>query len=394
MSTRKIIHIDLDAFFCAVEELRNPELKGIAFAVGGQPDKRGVVSSCSYAARRYGVKSAMPMAKALRQCPELKILAPSFSAYSAASHHVMSIIDELTPLVEQVSIDEAFLDVSDLPESGECIAKTLQEKIHQQTGLPCSLGVASNKLVAKIATDTGKARNRGVGYPNAILVVPGGEEADFLAPLPVQALWGVGPKTTEQLAAMGIHTIGQLAALPSAVLMRRFGKYGRDLSEHAHGRDDSVVSPERIVKSISQETTFDVDTCDEMVLRRTLLLQCEQVGSRLRQEGLCGTTIRIKIRWPDFSTHTRQLSLGLPTDQDRMIIESAQTLFNSIWEPGQRVRLLGVGVSSLSPCVHQLSLWENTVEKDQKLLDAIDSIRSRFGEKGIRRGFTVKREQK
>ena len=210
---RKILHLDLDAFFCAVEELRDPTLKQKPFAVGGSPEGRGVVASCSYAARQFGVRSAMPMSEAVRCCPNLIIVGNARGEYSRMSGRVMAYLHDMSPLVEQISIDEAFLDVSDLPDEAEILARRLQSTICTELDLPCSLGVATNKLVAKIANDVGKVRVRSGDYPNAITVVPPGEEAAFLAPLPVRALWGVGPKTAERLAAWGMNTIGDIAAL-------------------------------------------------------------------------------------------------------------------------------------------------------------------------------------
>ncbi|HKZ68683.1 MAG TPA: DNA polymerase IV, partial [Anaerolineales bacterium] len=208
---RKILHLDLDAFFCAVEEQRDPSLRGKPFAVGGKPEERGVVASCSYAARQVGVRSAMPMSRALKLCPGLLIVSARHRAYGQTSDKVMAVLHDLTPLVEQISIDEAFLDVSDLPQSAEAIARELQRTIRDQLNLPASLGVATNKLVAKIATDVGKAAARTGDYPSAVMVVPPGEEAAFLAPLPAIALWGVGPKTADQLARLGLKTIGDIA---------------------------------------------------------------------------------------------------------------------------------------------------------------------------------------
>jgi DNA polymerase-4 len=209
--SRKILHLDLDAFFCAVEEQRNPDLAGKPFAVGGRPEERGVVASCSYPARLYGVHSAMPMARARRLCPGLMIISSRHSVYSQVSRQVMERLHRLSPLVEQVSIDEAFLDVSDLLDTGEEIARRLQQEIKAELSLPCSIGIASNKLVAKIANDVGKAANRSGKPPNAITNIPVGQEAEFLAPLPVERLWGVGPKTAERLFRIGIRLIGDLA---------------------------------------------------------------------------------------------------------------------------------------------------------------------------------------
>ena len=253
---RTIIHLDLDAFYCAVEQQRDPSLHGKPFAVGGQPESRGVVASCSYAARLLGVHSAMPMAQAVRLCPDLLIVPPQFAAYRATSQLVMQHLHALTPLVEQISIDEAFLDVTALGEPGDILAAQLQATIRDDLALSCSLGVATNKLVAKVATDVGKSLVRSGAMPQAICVVPPGEEAAFLAPLPATALWGVGPRTAEKLAALGIHTIGEIAAWPAADLARRFGQHGEDLARRARGVDTRPIVTERAAKSISQETTF------------------------------------------------------------------------------------------------------------------------------------------
>ena len=242
---RKIIHFDLDAFYCAVEEQRHAELKGVPFAVGGRPESRGVVSSCSYAARRFGIRSAMGMAQAVRLCPQLRILPPDMREYGQVSKRVMAILQELTPLVEQLSIDEAFLDVTERSEYATALARRLQAQVEERLGLPSSLGVATNKLVAKIATDVGKAAAQSGDYPRAIQVVPPQREAEFLAPLPVDALWGVGPRTRERLAALGIHTVGEVVAAPPDELARQFGKLGRDLHRQAQGIDVRPVITER-----------------------------------------------------------------------------------------------------------------------------------------------------
>ncbi|MGB5052369.1 MAG: DNA polymerase IV, partial [Caldilineaceae bacterium] len=236
-SFRKILHFDLDAFFCAVEEQHNPALVGLAFAVGGRPEQRGVVASCSYPARMLGVHSAMPMSQALRLCPHLVIVDSRMGNYGQVSRQVMALLHDLTPLVEQLSIDEAFLDVSSRPQPAFSLAQGLQRRVQEELGLPSSLGAATNKLVAKIATDVGKASVRSGSYPRSIQVVPPGEEAAFLAPLPVDALWGVGPKTAEKLTALGIHSIGDIARWPAADLARRFGKNGADLHRRAQGLD-------------------------------------------------------------------------------------------------------------------------------------------------------------
>lgn len=382
----KIIHLDLDAFFCAVEELRRPELRGKPFAVGGRPDERGVVSSCSYPARAFGVRSAMPMSRALRLCPELVVVSGNHSAYRETSRQVMGILGEYTALIEQISIDEAFLDLTDLPHSGEALAREIQKAIHARLNLPCSLGVASNKLVAKIANDYGKGKHKGGGYPNAITVVPPGKEAEFLAGLPVLALWGIGPKTAEVLKEQGVNTIGDLANLPEATLPRRFGVNGRELWLRARGIDDRPIETEHAAKSISQEVTFDRDVSDGARLRQTLRTLSEGVAFRLRAEKLCGGTVKLKLRWADFTTPTRQVSLSQPTDQDGVIYAAAQGLFDQLWEKGKPVRLLGVGVSKLTPAAHQLGLWDTPSLKERRLLEALDELRQRFGEQAVKRG--------
>jgi DNA polymerase-4 len=361
---RRIIHLDLDAFFCAVEELHNPALRGKPFAVGGRPHERGVVSSCSYAARQHGVRSAMPMGRALRLCPGMLVVRPNFPAYRAASRQVMARLGAVTPLVEQISIDEAFLEVSSLAEPPEAIARRLQEEIRSQLGLPCSLGVASNKLVAKIATDFGKSQARSAGPPNALTVVPPGSEAGFLAPLPVQALWGVGPKTAAHLAELGITTIGELAAWPEADLARRFGKLGQEIAQRARGLDDRPVVTEHEIKSISQETTFARDVRDPAELLKTLERLGGQVANRLRRQGLYASTVRLKLRWHDFTTLSRQASLHQPLDDPELIIDLARRLFERAWQPGRAVRLLGLGVSGLSAPPLQMSLWESALPED------------------------------
>ena len=230
---RTILHLDLDAFFCAVEELHNPSLSGKPFAVGGRPEERGVVASCSYAARRFGVHSAMPMSRALRLCPELIIISHHHGDYGNMSEKVMERLYDLSPLVEQISIDEAFVDISDLREDAMTVARRVQGRINDELGLPCSIGIAKNKLLAKIATEVGKKSARKSEPPNAVTIVPPGSEASFLDPLPVDMLWGVGPKTAAKLVQYGIKTIGELARRPPADLMRWFGENGLDLSRHA-----------------------------------------------------------------------------------------------------------------------------------------------------------------
>jgi len=385
---RKILHMDLDAFFCAVEELRDPNLKGKPFAVGGSPEGRGVVASCSYPARQYGVRSAMPMAQAIRRCPGLLIVRHGHRVYGDHSRKVMAKLRELTPLVEPISIDEAFLDVSELPDEAEEIAYDLQAAIKQDLELPCSLGVATNKLVAKIANDVGKGRVQNGDYPNAITVIPPGQEAAFLAPLPTRALWGVGPKMEKHLAGLGIHSIGDIARWPEQNFVQHFGKHGQNLVKRATGTDDRSVVTEHDVKSVSKEITFVHDVTDDRELERTLRRLSEGVGRNLRRKELYGSTVKIKIRWPDFTTITRQVTLPSPTNQDETIFTSARKLFRVEWQVGQAVRLIGVGVSGLSDGYRQLSLWDYTNTTGEKdLQKVLDDLRKRYGRNAVRRGF-------
>jgi len=396
-TTRTIMHADLDQFFCACEEQRDPTLRGKPFAVGGRPEGRGVVASASYAARAFGVRSAMPMAHAVRLCPELIVVRPNFPAYRVASQQVMERLHALTELVEQISIDEAFLDVSVLGEPGEQVAQRLQGTIRTELDLSCSIGVATNKLVAKIATDVGKGMARSGAIPSAICVVPPGEEAAFLAPLPASALWGVGPKTAEKLAGMGMLTIGDIAAWPPEDLARRFGQHGEDLARRACGVDDRPIVTERAAKSISQETTFAHDVRDRTRLEQTLRVQAHEVAAKLQRKELMGTSVKLKIRWPDFTTPTRQLTLPQPTDEAEVIVEAALRLFNQIWPERQPVRLIGVGVSGLGTPPRQLSLWDAPTPEEQarqaRLRAALAAVQGRFGKDAARRGSELGAEE-
>ena len=390
---RKILHLDLDAFFCAVEETRNPELRGKAFAVGGKPEERGVVASCSYAARRNGVRSAMPMGKAIRLYPGLIIVPSRHRLYGEVSRQVMAILHDVTGLVEQISIDEAFLDISDMRDDPERLAHGLQARIRDELHLPCSIGMASNKLMAKIATEVGKAlalkRITVQGLtepPNAVTVVPVGREAEFLSPLPADMLWGVGPKTSKRLTELGIYTIGDVAKWPENELIRLFGENGRDLSRHARGIDDRPVVTEHETKSISQEVTFSVDIRDDTVLEKTIREQSTEVARQLRKNNLAGKTIKLKIRWPDFTTLTRQTSLNSPTDMEDEIAKCAIELMRSVRKTNQAVRLIGVGVSGLGQPIRQLGLWDFDSEKSRKLQDVLDILQDKYGKDVIKRG--------
>jgi DNA polymerase-4 len=383
---RTILHLDLDAFFCAVEELHNPSLRGVAFAVGGLPEERGVVSSCSYAARKFGVRSAMPTSQALRLCPRLIVISHHRSNYGEMSDKVMERLHNLAPLVEQISIDEAFVDISELRDPPAEIASRLQAQVNTELGLPCSIGIASNKLVAKIATEVGKKSAKGDKPPNAITIVPPGQEAAFLDPLPANMLWGVGKKTEAKLAEYGIRTIGDIARRGEADLIRWLGENGREMWRHAQGLDERPIVTEYAAKSISQEVTFARDVSDDKALESTLRDLAAQVGRRLRKSALAGTTVKIKLRWPDFTTFTRQMRQPNPTDQDNEIYAVALELLHKARPKGKAVRLIGVGVTGLGAPLRQLELWGAQAEKGRKLQSALDELHEKFGRKAIRRG--------
>ena len=378
---RCIIHVDLDAFFASVEELENPALKGLPLVVGGDPDKRGVVSSCSYAARKYGVRSAMPMYMALRLCPQAVRLPGRHDLYGAYSRRVTAILAEYAPVVEQMSIDEAFLDVTGcepLYGSGEAIARRIQERVRSEIGLPCSLGVAGNKTVAKIATESGK--------PNGLVVVPAGQEAEFLAPFVVEVIPGVGKKTAEQLHLMGVRSVRDLGRLPLPRLRDEFGAHGENLYRLARGLDDSPVVARHESKSISQERTFDQDTADAGQVRRCALDCAQGVGSELRRHRLMARTITLKLRYQGYETVTRGLTLTLPTDVDDVIFDAATGLLQREWKGRRKLRLVGVRASNMvREVAYQLQLFEQGQAKRARLARTVDDLRARFGDDVITR---------
>ncbi|PWH12529.1 MAG: DNA polymerase IV [Anaerolineae bacterium] len=384
---RTILHLDLDAFFCAVEELRDPGLRGKPFAVGGRPEARGVVASCSYAARARGVRSAMPMRQAMRLCPDLLVIPPHRDVYEEVSAQVMLRLRALSPLVEQISIDEAFVDLSDLSQPAVQIARQVQSQIWDELHLPCSIGVAANKLVAKIATEVGKKAARGSDYPRALVVVPAGEEAAFLAPLPVSMLWGVGPKTEQRLAALGIRTIGELAAYDEHELTTCFGVAGSQMWQHARGFDARPVITEHVTKSISQETTFAHDVADDKMLEQVVREMAAKVGKRLRRENLAASTVKLKLRWPNFTTLTRQITLPTCTDLDEDIGSAALHLLHKVRQPAQAVRLIGVGVSGLGEPIRQISLWKAAGDEKKRAFHRVfDDLQDKYGEKIVKKG--------
>ena len=385
MTRRTILHLDVDAFFASVEEILDPSLKGKPVIVGARPEQRGVVASASYAARAFGVHSAMPTAQALRLCPQAIVLPPRHKVYREYSARMMAILSEYSPLVEPLSMDEAFLDVTGCQvrwSSPEELARQLQKRLEVELGLSASVGLAANKLVAKIAS--------GLEKPRGFVVVPHGKEAEFLAPLPVGKLWGVGEVTARSLHEMGVFTIGQLAQLLAARLEARFGRRGRDLYRQARGIDDRPVVVEREEKSLSRETTFAEDIGDRQVLRKKLLSLSEDVARRLRKRGLQGRTVKLKLRYADFTTLTRQVTMEVPTDLGRVVFDQVARLLEKAWDRRRKVRLIGVGVSKFEqPEERQLSLFEEPgegkVEKLRRLRQTVDRIREKYGPEAIRR---------
>ena len=339
---RHIIHADLDAFYAAVEQLDDPELRGKPVLVGGRPDGRGVVATASYEAREFGVRSAMPMATAVRQCPEGIVIRPRFDRYHQVSGQVMDIFRSLTPVIQPVSLDEAYLDITEVAgaRSPIAVAIDVKNRVRREVGLNISVGLGTGKTVAKVASDLQK--------PDGLVVVPVGQEAEFLAPLPVGKLVGVGPKSEANLRNDGIHTIGDLAAMPEAWFRRRFGKRGDSLRARARGIDDEPVETARETKSVSSETTFPQDLNRMEDIRPVIERLSDSVAASLDNKGLAGRTVTVKIRLSDFTTFTRQTTLERATSDVAVITATAQGLIGRELTPGRAFRLLGVGVSGLA----------------------------------------------
>ena len=328
----------MDAFYVNVHLLDHGEDAGLPLVVGGRPDERGVVSSASYEARQSGVRSAMPTAVALRLVPKLKIVAPDWPRIRECSHGVMAVLERYGPL-EQISVDEAYIDLTGSPDP-ETIAADIRKRIPEGTSLPASVGLATSKLVAKVASDFNK--------PRGLTIVPPGEEAAFMAPQSVRVIWGIGPRTAERLAALGIQTCGQLAVADSDSLRATFGRDADSLQRRARGEDDRPVETDRgPAKSISQEWTFNRDVADAAVLREYLEKMSAEVAEQLTRNNLLAHTIRVKFRWSDFTTFTRQRSLPVATDDPATIFRVAHALWRENWSDGRPMRLLGVGAASL-----------------------------------------------
>ncbi|MCD1570032.1 DNA polymerase IV [Agromyces mediolanus] len=380
-----ILHVDMDAFFVSVELLSRPELRGKPVLVGGTAG-RGVVSAASYEARRYGVNSAMPMSVALQRCPNAIVLRGDYRKYSEYSRRVLTIFESITPLVEPLSIDEAFLDVSGarrLHGSPAEIAWSIRERVRAETGLTCSVGVAASKYVAKVAS--GRAK------PDGMLVVPADETIAFLHPLPVSALWGVGRVTEQSLAKLGLHTVGDVAAMPPEALERAVGPaLAERLLRLANGDDPREVSTHRVEKSIGHETTFGHDLADPAEIRRSLLDLSGNVAVRLRRAGMVARTVVLKLRYDDFRTITRSRTLAEPTDVARRIYDEAVEAMSGLVGRGERVRLIGVRGEQLRPADGGFALWD----PDEEWRDAertVDQVVAKFGTGAVKPAALVGR---
>jgi len=390
-SNRWIIHLDMDAFYAAVEQHDQPALMGKPVIVGGSPDSRGVVSTCSYEARRYGVHSAMPLREAARLCPRAVFMPVRMARYAEVSRQIFAIMDHYSPLIEPISLDEGFVDVTGcerLLGPAPCIARRMVARIREELGLSASAGIAPNKFLAKVASDLRKPGGFVLVRPEAI--------ERFLDDLPVGRLWGVGPKTEEALKKLGVSKIGTLRRIPREVLQASFGETGALLYELSRGQDERVVAPWESAKSISQEITFQQDTLDRPFLSATLLLLADRVARRARLAGLVGRTVVLKLRDRSFTTTTRRRTLDPPTDFEETIYAAAKTLAEGAAWGKHPVRLVGVGLTNLQPCDwgHQGKLFGDP-QTDSRLAGlhkAMDQVRERYGEDAIVRAAALQRE--
>jgi nucleotidyltransferase/DNA polymerase involved in DNA repair len=389
---RNILHVDMDAFFAAIEQRERPELFGKPVIIGADPKQgrgRGVVSTCSYEARKFGVHSAMPISQAYKLCPQGIYIPPNGQLYTQTSKEIFKLFYEFTDLVEPLSIDEAFLDISGsikLLGPPEKIAKKLKYRIYQEQALTASVGIAPNKFLAKIASDLDK--------PDGLVVVDPHKVDAFLHPLPLTRLWGAGQKTIEKLNRDGLRTIGDLAKLPRDLLEKKYGKIGTHFYFLSHGIDDRAVVPGHAVKSVSNEVTFDEDLSDLDQLHKTLLRLSEKVAYRLRQQHLQGKTVHLKLRYEGFETHTRNKTLVAPTANTEQIYHVILDLFTKNYDQARKVRLLGVGISGFAEkSAIQLSLFDPVNPVRSKLDDLEDIVRKKFGKNAISRAEGMKKTQ-
>jgi DNA polymerase-4 len=383
---RTILHADLDAFFVAVEQARDPSLRGRPVIVGGDPQGRGVVATASYEARRYGIYSGMPLATARRLCPQAIFLRGDFRRYEEASRAFHALLGRYTPLLEPAGLDEAYLDLTGCePIAGAPLdaAREIRASVRHELSLAASVGLATSKTVAKIASDAAK--------PDGLLEVPPGQEAAFLAPLPVRRLPGVGPQVEAVLAGIGVRTLGRLASLPETRLRNLFGRHGPSLAERARGIDLSPVAPLTAPpKSVSREGTFASDISDTAALRAVLRSYCESVGAELRRLGRRARSLTLKLRHGDFTTITRSLTLGQPTHADDILYQAAEALLRAaLARDGRALRLIGFGVSNLVEDAVQLPLEESLWQRLERLDQAVDRLRLKYGRRCLQRGHIL-----
>jgi len=386
MAVRRIMHVDLDAFFVSVEQVDHPELRGKPVVVGGRPDRRGVVAAASYEARAFGVHSAMPLRTAARLCPQCVFVEGNFSRYAETSRKFMAILADFTPFIEPMGLDEAYLDVTGFESLHGTIrdmALAIKKRVKDELGINVSIGIANSKVVAKIASDTSK--------PDGLIEVPPGGEAAFMAQLPIRRMPGIGQKTEPVLKRLEIDTVGKLARTPEEGLKKLLGSYGEHLHHLALGQDDSPVLPPAEAKSISRETTFAEDLRDHAVLEATLRYLAERVGRRLRQSGKLARCVSIKLRTSDFATITRNRTLPQAADADEAIFEAGLKLMRRALAKEKRaVRLIGIGVTGFTAAGQQLSLLDDSILRLAKLNRAVDRIREKYGFGAIQTGRTMK----
>ena len=380
------MHIDLDAFFVSVEQVLNPKLKGKPVVVGGKPDRRGVVAAASYEARAFGVHSAMPLATASRLCPQAIFIEGNFPRYRDASQKFMAILADFSPYLEPLGIDEAYLDATGFESihgSIHQMAEKIRQCVKDKLGICASIGIASSKVVAKVASDLSK--------PDGLLEVPLGKERSFLKPLPIVKLPGIGKKSEQVLKGLGVSTIGQLATLPLDVLEGHFGAWGKLIHDHANGIGDDKVEPPAPAKSTSRETTFAKDTRDVTLLKATLRYLSERVGSDLRQKEKLAKCVTLKLRYADFTTTTRQQTLTQASDTDQTIFETGLRLLkNELPREKQAVRLIGIGVSNLVEAGRQRDMLDSSALRLERLNTVIDRIRKKYGFTAIQTGRTLR----
>jgi DNA polymerase-4 len=381
--TRSILHVDMDAFYASVEQHDRPELRGKPVLVGGSPDGRGVVCAASYEARPFGCRSAMPTGVALRLCPTAIVLPVRMARYREVSRQVFSLFDEFSPLVEPVSVDEAFLDLTGTEELFGAPAETasrLKARIREVTGLTASVGLAPNKFLAKLASDLRK--------PDGLVVIEPARVQETLDSLPVERLWGVGAATLRRFERLGVKRVEQVRQVPLEVLTQQFGSSGEHFYRLARGMDERPVQPDRGAKSISHEITFSRDVDDPDALRDVVRHQIEDVAYRLRAHDLYARTVQLKIRYPDFTTLTRAQTLPDATHQTQSLMEAALAVLDEWWSDSPHpLRLLGTGAANLVTAdSRQLSLFADTDGRQERLDAAVDQVRRRFGSEAVRRG--------